>query len=77
MVALTGIEGTNSQFSSVQLGLSDSKYAQLVWQSAGKPSHRILTLSLGCHSALTIALGGSRSNLARACGVTRRLYSFR
>src|SRR5438034_11559786 len=50
MVALTGIERANFQFSSVQLGLSECKYVQLVRREAPKTSHGRPTLSLGCHS---------------------------
>jgi hypothetical protein len=51
MVALTGIEGANSKFSSVQLSSTDSSCVQLVWRAPRKARHRSPTLSLGCHSA--------------------------
>ena len=51
MVALTGIEGVNAQFSSVQLSLTGSKYVQLVTAASASTSHEVLTLSLGCHSS--------------------------
>jgi hypothetical protein len=51
LVALTGIEGANRQFSSVQLSPTDSSLVQLVWRSPGKTPYRSPTLSLGCHSS--------------------------
>src|SRR5436305_1312586 len=49
LVALTGIEGANRQFSSVRFSPSDSKYVQLVRHSSPETCHDSATLSLGCH----------------------------
>jgi hypothetical protein len=46
MVALTGIEGADSQFSSLQLSPSDTKYVQLVCRAGPETHHQAATLSL-------------------------------
>ena len=64
LVALTGIEGANNQFSSVQLSLSDSKYVQLGRLGPPQTCHRLPTLSLGRHSSS-----------CKSTGATLRSYS--
>src|SRR5580658_8506128 len=50
MVALTGIEGAWREFSSVHLGVSCTKYVQLVSRRQPETPPEPATLSLGCHS---------------------------
>ena len=52
MVALTGIERVNSQFSSVQFGLSQCKYVQFVRRDLPETCHRPLACQRGA-SAVT------------------------
>jgi hypothetical protein len=56
MVALTGIERVNSQFSAVQLGLSECKHVQLVRRDAPETRHRVLACQRGA-SAVTLGWG--------------------
>jgi hypothetical protein len=63
LVALTGIEGANRQFSSVRVSPSDSRYVQLVRLSRPRTDHRFPTLSLGCHSTANNARNRASGNL--------------
>lgn len=58
MVALTGIEGANCQFSSVQLGLTDSKYVQFVRHEMRKVRHEGLACQRGASATAQINFGG-------------------
>jgi hypothetical protein len=51
VVALTGIEGANYQFSTVQFGLTDGKYVQLVRREMLKVRHEWLACQRGASAA--------------------------
>jgi integrase len=59
--ALTGIERANFQFSSVQLGLSQCKYVQLVRRDLAETCHRALACQRG-HSRVGSESGSDAPN---------------
>src|SRR5512132_2732739 len=68
MVALTGIERVNSQFNSVQFGLSQCKYVQLVRRDLPETCYRLLACQRGHSQIGSESCLGPRITLAPVTG---------